>query len=402
MKTKLSLLSSLVLLLTTSGCFAVGWYNVDVSRQGRLAMVAGGESVTVIDRQSGLVLFVPVPTSCHWVRWSPDERFIYCATESDTDEDPKILRVAPTSGSTPEVLLSTPGLVETLEVSPDGRFLSFAAIKDEGKPSTLTLFDIDARQTKELLKGVGWFHAWSPDGKRIAALRSNNPEREDEELGLGEIVLVYPETGEVKPLLGVFYMPWTSFDWTPDGNGLLLTTHTPEMPLVGGGKGWEAPLPAAVHLLEEDQPRPRKLLEIPAGKTDSSLGIWNLAFSPDGRHFLYTIAREQEDEKAEVWVAKADGSESRPMTREANLWCGTFWADDASVGWFQEEPGALIISSLDGTRRVDLMPSMSRLQELIEEAAEKGEFKEAREFPLEAPGEGKAPIPAELKSATGS
>jgi TolB protein len=167
-------------------------------------------------------------------------------------------------------------------LSPDGKQVVFVvAKKDEGK-SDLCVMNVDGTGRRTILKGTAnrfaMSPAWSPDGKRIAYTVPSDG------------VIVMGADGKNASVLGGGIIG----DWSPDGKKILYTVIKP---------GREATL----HVMDADGKNVRKLLEGTA-----ALG----AYSPDGKRLVYMGSRDGLRSKPRLFVADADGKNSKPLPSE--------------------------------------------------------------------------------------
>ncbi|KAF9772129.1 hypothetical protein IL306_010187 [Fusarium sp. DS 682] len=140
--------------------------------------------------------------------------------------------------------------IERFLFSPDGRTIAYVSPdekgeekkekdeKDESDPEVwgekweydrLRLVDVEFQETKVLVgddKHIGEI-AWSPDGKSLAFLSTENPHVEEPFLTGTSISTVNIETGEVKNLCKIMNEPY-DLTWAPDGQIYFITGVPPD------------------------------------------------------------------------------------------------------------------------------------------------------------------------------
>lgn len=117
--------------------------------------------------------------SVRQVGWSPDSRTLYYAADRDGDEYFQLFRRA-LDGSPAEQLTDAPQVQHFLAaepVSPDGRWLAYAANDREPTDQDVLLLDLETGATRRLLEPGGMLVPghWSADSSRLTAFeeRSN-------------------------------------------------------------------------------------------------------------------------------------------------------------------------------------------------------------------------------------
>lgn len=184
------------------------------------------------------------------------------------------LFVIPADGGEPINITNTPEISETnAQFSPDGKMLAFNSKPKTSSVTDIAVMDWATRQTRQLThettKDHSWgpaggLVAWSPDSKSVYAARNNagftdsNIYRIDAASGRTENLT--PHKGDIL---------YTAGDISPDGNTLLIGSNEK-----GGYQN--------VALLDL---RTRKMTWVTDTQWEAAPGH----FSPDGRHFTYTI-----------------------------------------------------------------------------------------------------------------
>ncbi|KAF4339121.1 peptidase yuxL [Fusarium beomiforme] len=135
--------------------------------------------------------------------------------------------------------------IEAFSFSPDGKTIAYVSPdekneeqkekdeKEESDPEVwgekweyarLRLVDVESHETKVLVGGdkhIGET-SWSPDGKSLAFLSTENPHIEEANLTGTSISTVNIETGEVKTLCTIMNEPY-DLTWAPDGQIYFIT-----------------------------------------------------------------------------------------------------------------------------------------------------------------------------------
>jgi len=156
------------------------------------------------------------------VSFTPDGGFIDYTTSSVDGADGTLYQV-PVLGGTPRLLLDK---VDTaVSFSPDGKQMTYAVQDVKTNKIEIMLASADGTAKRKLTDYVGssatgnYAVAWSPDGKRIAALNKagNDPP------GLPvSLIEIDPLTGVQRTIAGRHWREVRDFSWLPDGSGISL------------------------------------------------------------------------------------------------------------------------------------------------------------------------------------
>jgi TolB protein len=198
--------------------------------------------------------------------------------------------------------------------SPDGRRLAF----DGRFYETLFDFDVgivntDGSGVRRVTRGPARdiMAAWSPDGRWLAFSRLLK------EGGQPDVWLVRPSGRDAHRLV-----PGSSPAWSPNGR-------------------WVAyDKPGGIWAVHPDGTGRRRII---TGKVDS------LKWSPDGRRIAYTSWAHR---SSEIYVARADGSHARRLTRNAVDDFDPSWSPDGRRILYthgRENAHAVYVMSRDGT-----------------------------------------------------
>jgi len=201
--------------------------------------ISGGEAVRLTDHKNGIVSY----------KWSPDaSKIFFSAGEARSDEQQKEydlgedsfrvregsngreagswrnLWVFPLSSKEEACLTDEELVVGNFDVSPDGRRVVFAAVRQALSNyfylSELYIVDISIGQVVRLTNNNAAERnaVWAPDGKTIAY---HAPSDQDHDLTNGFIWIMNPDTGEKSMLQGQNKGRISGLTWTPDSKSLL-------------------------------------------------------------------------------------------------------------------------------------------------------------------------------------
>jgi dipeptidyl aminopeptidase/acylaminoacyl peptidase len=210
--------------------------------------------------------------------------------------------------------------------SPDGKYLSFMASKNDGKTQVWTLNRLggEAQQLTDVKQGVSSYD-WSPDGTRLL-LSIRDPEEEDEQEG--------EEKSETRE-------PWVidRLQFKRDRTGYLTgNRHT--------------------HLYVFDVAT-KQLTQITSGDNDESQAVW----SPDGTRVAFVSNRTENPDanaNSDIWIVGADntdkgqtlrqvttnpGSDGSPAWSPDGKWIAYVTATEPDIIWYATAHLALVSSS---------------------------------------------------------
>ncbi len=201
--------------------------------------------------------------------------------------------------------------------SPDGKRIAFISGRDKPKPQ-LYLMNVEGGEATALTKfpeGTIRAFKWSPNGTSLAvAFREKEPdfteeaEKKRKEEGLSEpprvideayyrldgdgffngqrfhLSIVDVKTGEQRKVYDKDSMGWFSFDWSPDGKRIALTTNRDRRAILNI---WNFKL----LILDVQTKKTHELPNVPVGVKSS------VAWSPDGKRIVYA----GQDSKKTLW-----------------------------------------------------------------------------------------------------
>ena len=206
-----------------------------------------------------------------------------------------------------KALTSLPGQERQPALSPDGSTFAFAGRQRAEPASAIQLqgtTQVSARRlTTPPPGGNDQLPVWSRDGTRIAFVRTAGPRC--------ELRVIAVNGGEERKVGDCFRGAYSSFDWTPDGRGLVMGA-----------------------LREPDESSgPLRMLDLASGQWRAlAYGIaaddTDLIprYSPDGRW----LAFRRNTSLADLWMMPAEGGEPRRLTTLSGDIRGWDWLPDGS------------------------------------------------------------------------
>jgi dipeptidyl aminopeptidase/acylaminoacyl peptidase len=242
--------------------------------------------------------------------------------------------------------------------SPDGKKLAF--LSDAAKPGQFQLYVMDAAgaagSAKKLTQVKGFLAApgWSPDGKTIALLFTENATR-----AAGPLVAETPETGEIKDsffeqrlaLVDVATAKLDQispadtyiyeYDWSPDGLRFAVTAA-----LGNGDNNWYI---AELYTLDAATGLMKSIHKPP-------LQIANPAWSPDGKSiaFIGGLMSDEPSVGGDIFTIPATGGEATNITPDMKASASWLtWTSQGEIlfGEYVEGDSALAtIHPADGTK----------------------------------------------------
>jgi len=226
---------------------------------------------------------------------------------------------------------SDAGLEFWPDISPDGKMIAFQAAREISRGNKLEKCSIltkpvEAEGQRAQLAANGFDPSWSPDGSKLAFLRSAGD--------LKNIWTVGAIGGNEKQLtkhgidaFGISFLPYLRtqtrfYSWSPDGRSLIYSSKEP-------GE-------AGLRIISADGSGESKIISNPDLKMILQCPLW----SPDGRRIAFTseLRGEPAGEKntRSVWLAEAGAGKSEIIFRtESSL---------RLIGWFPSGNDLLLVA----------------------------------------------------------
>lgn len=205
-------------------------------------------------------------------------------------------------------ITSRPGREVNANLSPDGAMVAYEQIDEKGHGTIVlqTTVHVPPRPLTSTPAGYSdSMPVWSPDGRTIAFARFDPSSR-------CQIMLIAASGGNERKIADCFAGSAASYDWTPDGKGLLM--------------GLETKLPG-------ERSSPLRLLDIASGQwkaLDYAISEGDIdidpRYSPDGKWIVFRRAISLSD----LWKMPATGGTPQRLTHVKSDIRGWDWLPDGS------------------------------------------------------------------------
>jgi len=293
--------------------------------------------------------------------WSPDGRYLAFLRRSTSENG---IFIVPALGGAERKLGKTePNLSRQawsqcrLSWSPDGKFL---AVVDQDSPQRHSIFLLSVedgeRQRLTSSPEADYFPAFSPDGKTLAFIRSSGLSSED-------IYLISMHGGKLQQLTAD-ERQILSLAWTSDSREIVFSSNrgggfslwrvavsggTPERVAVTGQNAYSPAISRQGNRLAYnlsfldsniwriDRSRAADGQNSPTRLISSTRQDHSPQFSPDGKKIVFVSDRSGSDE---IWVCESDGSHPAQLTFSDGTVNGTpRWSPDGQQIVFDARPG---------------------------------------------------------------
>ncbi|KAF1708436.1 winged helix-turn-helix domain-containing protein [Pseudoxanthomonas sacheonensis] len=205
-------------------------------------------------------------------------------------------------------ITSRPGREVDANLSPDGAMVAYVQIDEKGHGTIVlqTTVHVPPRPLTSTPAGYSdTMPVWSPDGRTIAFARFDASSR-------CQIMLIAASGGNERKIADCFAGSAASYDWTPDGSGLLM--------------GLDTKLPG-------ERSSPLRLLDIASGQwkaLDYAISEGDIdidpRYSPDGKWIVFRRAISLSD----LWKMPATGGTPQRLTHVKSDIRGWDWLPDGS------------------------------------------------------------------------
>lgn len=215
---------------------------------------------------------------------APDGKSVLYSAFLETDNY-EIYELRLDDGSV-ERLTNRYGVETAPEISPDGKFLTYAKWNADTDNFQIVIADHHGGNGDNIPRVHGWDPTWSPDGKRILFASDFR--------GSSQLYTVKLDGSDLQVVTNLPALRGRS-DWSPDGK--YIVTYS--------GEAWNREL----YIMSADGTNLRQLT--PGG--GNSQGP---SFSPDGKWVAFTAYFDEygDDHGCEIYVIRVDGSDLRRLT----------------------------------------------------------------------------------------
>ena len=213
----------------------------------------------------------------------------------------------------------------TPTLSRDGKRVAFSS---ERAGKTIEVWEkslVDGREAPIVADDyVRDYPQWSPDGTRLAYQRVNDSTNEN------QVMVWSGQSHNEEPLTKSSSAPMVPFDWSPDGERLLVSIQSSETQRM---EVWLLPV-AGAHAPQGSVAK--KII------SDSGFDLWQPHFSPDGRWIVFEACRNtNQKEESTLYVAPATGGSWTQISRGQNWDDKPRWAPDGKTIYFLSNSGGL-------------------------------------------------------------
>ncbi len=318
-----------------------------VSPDGReLAYVTGESgkqilSIRKVGSESSSTEIVPASEGDYQaVSFSQNGKFIYF-TRSFSEHSNTVFRVPTPGGAVVKIKELADG---PISLAPDGKHLAYLRAYPDQKETALIVTPIEGSSERKLavLKYPSGFviksgPAWSPDGKRIAAVGK----QEDVSVPYQHLLIVDVAASRVSSLEGSRWHYVERLVWLSDGNSFVVIASDQDS---AGAQIWQVSYPSGQSKRITNDPADYKELtvtrdsrQLVAIRGESQANIWvapavdeskaiqitsgngdgfdGLTFAPDGRICYSVLANGEQN----LWMMDSDGKNARQLTNTRGI-----------------------------------------------------------------------------------
>ncbi|MBZ5629093.1 MAG: protein kinase, partial [Acidobacteriia bacterium] len=289
------------------------------------------ESLWVRQVATGGNVQVLAPDQVRFVELSftPDGNYVMFVRSDKSTTNFRYLYQMPVLGGTPRQLYRDVDSAPAF--SPDGNEIAYSRgiLNPPGNEILIAKADGSGERLLTRRKGFGPGNvpvSWSPDGRSLAIVSAEI--RDNANRWVVEIIAT--KSGEVKDL-HISSLPMRALAWLPDGNGLLVVAT--ELPSARGQVYFVSYPKGAVSRFTNDL---------------TDYNVCCLDITRDGK----ALVALQDTLLSDLWVGKADGSETKPVTSGEPLGIGLHWVGDKILA--SNQRGVWSLMNPDGSSPVVL------------------------------------------------
>jgi serine/threonine protein kinase len=227
---------------------------------------------------------------------SPDGKYILSVLD-DSGQQSLWLRNVPTASDT-QIIAPSPSTYRTLAFSPDGNYIYFRKAQNATNSDyNLYRAPVLGGTPQTVVHDIDSDIAFSPDGKRMAYTRANDPEIGKDRLLSADL------SGNDEKVLRVVPIAESSgfLTWSPDGQEIALSRFQPDQALGG------------IDLFDIGSEKTRRLV------TFNDKAPYELKWLPDGRGILAIYQQSGPSfQRAQIGFIPGGGGQIQPITRDTN------------------------------------------------------------------------------------
>ena len=227
---------------------------------------------------------------------SPDGKYILSVLD-DSGQQSLWLRNVPTASDT-QIIAPSPSTYRTLAFSPDGNYIYFRKAQNATNSDyNLYRAPVLGGTPQTVVHDIDSDIAFSPDGKRMAYTRANDPEIGKDRLLSADL------SGNDEKVLRVVPIAESSgfLTWSPDGQEIALSRFQPDQALGG------------IDLFDIGGEKTQRLV------TFDDKAPYELKWLPDGRGILAIFQQAGPSfQRAQIGFVPGSGGQIQPITRDTN------------------------------------------------------------------------------------
>ena len=275
---------------------------------------------------------------------SPDGKYVLSVLD-DNGQQSLWLRNVPTASDT-QIIPPSPSTYRSLAFSPDGNYIYFRKAQNAvNSDYNLYRAPVLGGTPQTVIRDIDSDIAFSPDGKRMAYTRANDPE-------IGKTRLLSADlSGNDEKVLRIAPIAESAafLTWSPDGQALALSRFQPDQALGG------------IDLFDIGSGKTRRLV------TFSDKAPFELKWQPDGSGILADYQQAGPSySRAQIGFIPSAGEAIQPITRDTNRYATlTLSADGKTLASVQQKTTqSLHILPGTGSQSGDSKPVLRQGQEV--------------------------------------